>query len=85
LELVAGLVPRKVHYHPPEGLFPQESSFESHAEDPIEKYFLSPFFRVLEGFFRLFSWIQSGRTQQYILYGLVFLLILISLIIGVKW
>jgi len=32
----------------------------------------------------MFTWIQSGQTQQYILYGLVFLVILIVWIIGVR-
>ncbi len=68
---------------PPEGLFPEKGEYESHIEDKFEALIILPGTALVRRFLDRFSWIQSGNTQQYILYGLVSLLIILIWIIGV--
>jgi hydrogenase-4 component B len=82
--LVAGLVPQKIKLVRAQGLFPQQAEFSSHSDDLIERWLRRPVIRFLHEFLKLLSWIQSGRTQHYILYGLIFLIILVIWIIGVR-
>jgi len=77
LQLVAELVPQKIQVHKDQVLFPVHASFESHAQDVSERVFIQPAVRLLNKFLNKFSWIQSGRMQQYILYGLLFLVALL--------
>jgi hydrogenase-4 component B len=64
----------RVHLNKPEGLFPKAASYESHAEDRFEQGIINPVISLIERFLNAFTWIQSGSTQQYILYGLIFLI-----------
>jgi len=84
LTLVAELVPRKIKLIKEQIFFPKEASFESHAHDISESYFIQPSIRLLNKFLNLFSWIQSGKMQQYIIYGLIFLIFLLIWILGVE-
>lgn len=68
---------------PPEGLFPAGAEYESRIEDKFESLVIFPGTAFVRRFLDRFSWIQSGNTQQYILYGLVSLLIILIWIIGV--
>jgi len=69
----------------PEGFFPKKGSYESHAGDIIEKYVMKPCVKAVRFILDLFAWIQRGSTQQYILYGMLFLLgLLIYTIMGIK-
>jgi hydrogenase-4 component B len=67
----------------PTGLFPKNADYESHTEDKFEFFLIDPVIRFIERFLNLFKWIQSGDTQQYILYGLVFLIAISLWIMGV--
>ncbi len=84
LHLVAELVPQKIHVEKQPVLFPEEASLESHTQDLSERYIFRPSIGILNKFLNLFSWIQSGRMQQYIMYGLVFLVVLLIWILGIK-
>lgn len=77
LYLVAPFVPRDREIVPPQGFFPQEAGYKSRYADFILHYLLDPLTRLFSRFLALFTWMQTGRTQQYILYGLVFLVILL--------
>jgi hydrogenase-4 component B len=77
LQLTAELVQQKVQGHKELVLFPAHASFESHAQDFSERLLIQPSIRLLNKFLNKFSWIQSGRMQQYILYGLIFLVVLL--------
>lgn len=77
VELIAPLLHRRVQRQLPEGLFPQHAHFESHVADIVETKVITPVINGLARFFNAFAWIQSGNTQQYILYGLLFLLAVI--------
>lgn len=66
----------------PGGLFPVSSSFESESHDLAGQIIIRPAVKVILKFLDLFSWIQNGNTQLYILYGLIFLIITILMTIG---
>jgi hydrogenase-4 component B len=85
LQLTAELVLQKVPVHKEQVLFPEHASFESHAQDFSERLLIQPSIRLLNKFLNKFSWIQSGRMQQYIIYGLIFLVALLIWIWGGKW
>jgi len=74
----------KTSLHPPEGLFPRAASLETEPHDAVERWSIDPMVRGIRRFLDLFSWIQSGNTQQYVLYGLIFLMLVLCWIMGVK-
>jgi NADH:ubiquinone oxidoreductase subunit 5 (subunit L)/multisubunit Na+/H+ antiporter MnhA subunit len=84
LKLIAPLVPSRQRLHPPEGLFPERASFESHGVDIIDERLVRPLVGGVRRFLGLFTWIQSGRLQNYMLYGIIFLIVLIIWILGIK-
>ena len=84
LHLVAEVVPQRIHVEKEPVLFPQEASLESHTQDLSERFIFRPSIGLLNKFLNLFTWIQSGRMQQYIMYGLVFLVFLLIWILGVR-
>ena len=51
----------------------------SGTRDIVEDGVISPATSGLRKLFGKFSWIQSGRTQDYLIYGIIFLVILIAL------
>ena len=58
---------------PPAGFFPGAASFETHPGNIFEAWLIQPVVSRLNRFLTRFTWIQSGSTQRYIFYGLVFL------------
>jgi hydrogenase-4 component B len=54
------------------------------TEDVTERYVVKPVTSAVESVLGFFHWMQSGNTQQYILYGILFLIILIVVVFGVK-
>jgi formate hydrogenlyase subunit 3/multisubunit Na+/H+ antiporter MnhD subunit len=82
LNLVSGLVPKSTTVKVHQDLFPKQSHLETSAHDFTERYFIQPGMKFLQSFLNAFEWIQSGRMQQYILYGLILLVILLVWIIG---
>ena len=59
----------------PKALFPKDAHFMLHIEDVEEAYFLNPFIKSTEKFLARFEKIQNGNLQQYIMYGLIFLVL----------
>jgi hydrogenase-4 component B len=57
-------------------------SVTTETSDVIDRRAVTPLSTLFEKILRFFLWIQSGNTQQYILYGILFLLALIFLVIG---
>ena len=84
LRLIEPLVPFRRRVQPPEGLFPGEASFESHGVDIVEAGAVRPLTSLIRRALGSLAWIQSGQTQSYILYGIVFLVVLIVWIMGVR-
>jgi NADH:ubiquinone oxidoreductase subunit 5 (subunit L)/multisubunit Na+/H+ antiporter MnhA subunit len=61
------------------GTFPHEGMHETHPGDKAEKWLIDAPLNRLRYFFNLFRFLQNGNPQYYILYGVVF----ISLVIGI--
>ncbi len=82
LELVAAVVPQKTIVETGKEIFPVEASLKTSQHDFAERIFVQPMLKYIRRFLNLFAWIQSGRMQQYILYGLIFLILILIWIIG---
>jgi NADH:ubiquinone oxidoreductase subunit 5 (subunit L)/multisubunit Na+/H+ antiporter MnhA subunit len=67
----------------PSGPFPDDAHYHSHVEDKFETSVIDRMIDSIQKFLQLFSWIQSGNTQQYILYGIIFLIVISLYMIGV--
>ena len=59
----------------PHGYFPATARFSEKKHDVIEHYFIKRLTGFVNGLFKKFTWIQSGDTQLYILYGVIFLVL----------
>jgi len=59
----------------PQGYFPGTAKFNEKKRDVIEYYFIRRLTGFIDGILKKFTWIQSGDTQLYILYGVIFLVV----------
>ena len=75
---------RELNFTQIKELFPQKTSFKSRILDIFEYYIIKPIVIVDEFIISKFYWIQSGHTQRYLIYGVVFLIVAIALLIGGK-
>lgn len=76
--LVSTLKPlfkRVSHIKKPKALFPKEAYYEIEIEDIEEAYIVKPLLKWDEKILSKFERIQNGNIQQYILFGLIFLII----------
>lgn len=64
------------------GLFPEQVSYKSRYFDLVERALIKPGAAALERLLKLFTWIQSGSMQRYIIYGLIFLLLSIAWVLA---
>jgi len=71
------LFKRVSHIKKPKDLFPKDAYFELEIEDIEEAYIVEPIIKLDEKFLAKFERIQSGNMQQYILFGLIFLVLAI--------
>lgn len=62
----------------PKELFPKEAHFKLNIKDIEEFYVINPVVKANERLLSKFQWIQGGNTQQYILYGLIFLVLALA-------
>jgi len=69
---------KKTSQRTPNGVFPQRGYLKFKIYDNLELYILKPIVKVINNFFSKFIWIQSGKTQIYILYGFLFLILSIG-------
>lgn len=65
------------------GYFPASAGCHHHDDDPFRKKVIGRIGVFVSGVFSRFSWIQSGNMQQYILYGLVWLVAMLVWILVV--
>ena len=76
------LFKRVSHIKKPKDLFPKDAYFELEIEDIEEAYIVEPIIKLDEKILAKFERIQNGNMQQYILFGLIFLiLVIIGLIV----
>lgn len=71
------LFKRISHIKKPKELFPKDAYFELEIEDIEEAYIVEPIVKLDEKILSKFERIQNGNMQQYILFGLIFLIIAI--------
>lgn len=71
------LFKRVAHIKKPKDLFPKEAYYEVEIEDIEEAYIVKPLLKWDEKLLAKFERIQNGNIQQYILFGLVFLVLAI--------
>lgn len=69
---------------PVSGLFPQHASLKSTINDWLEEKIVNPVLLLIQSGFCKLLLFQSGQAQQYILFGLIFLLMAIIWIIGTQ-
>jgi hypothetical protein len=82
LSLCGGLVKRERHLARPQGVFPAGGDLETHSRDLFDAALLKPTQRLLSRLLERFRWIQHGDPRNYILYGLVFLAVIIIMAFG---
>lgn len=68
---------RVSHIKKPKELFPKEAYYEMEIEDIEEAYIVKPLIKLDEKILTKFEKIQNGNIQQYILFGLIFLVLAI--------
>lgn len=71
------LFKRVVHIKKPKEIFPKEAYYELEIEDIEEAYIVNPIIKWDEKLLAKFERIQNGNMQQYILFGLIFLVVAI--------
>lgn len=77
LSTLKPLFKRVTYIKKPKELFPKEAHYVQDIEDIEEAYIVKPLIKWDEKILSKFERIQSGNIQQYIAYGLVFLVIAI--------
>ena len=65
------------HLAKPQGIFPTDGDFKTHSRDLFDTYLLRPALEFLARVRKRFRWIQHGDLQNYLLYGLAFLAVII--------
>jgi hypothetical protein len=68
---------RVVHVQKPKDLFPKDAYYEMKIEDIEEAYIVKPLIKLDEKLLSKFERIQNGNMQQYISFGLIFLVLAI--------
>ena len=81
LEITKPLFIKKVDIKKPDIIFPTEARYESHVEDIEEEMLIKPTLDFDKHFLEKFQVLQNGNLQQYILYGLIFLIIMLVVMI----
>jgi len=59
------------------GVFPGSARHDTHPEDKVELYLIQWPLRKLRVFMGWFSFLQNGKLQFYILYGMIFIIVLV--------
>lgn len=62
-----------------EGIFPTEGHYESHAYDKIEQWVVDIPIKAFKKFLGRFLFVQNGKLQRYIIYGIIFIVSVISI------
>jgi hypothetical protein len=61
------------------GVFPKTGEQETHPYDKAEEWFIDYPLLRLKKFFNRFTFLQNGNLQFYILYGMVFILLVLAI------
>ncbi len=77
LDVFGALVRSTRHARLPQGLFPGDASFATHAHDVWMEAVFTGLFRRASSLFDRFHWIQQGKVHLYVLYVVVTLVALL--------
>lgn len=72
-EIASPVLKIKTEAAPLKGVFPGKSAFHTTTRDKLEFFLIDLPLRAGERFFNAFAFLQNGRVQYYILYGLLFI------------
>jgi len=61
------------------GIFPATGHYESHPYDKIEKWFVDKPIKAYKTLMGRFLFLQNGKLQVYILYGILFIILIIGI------
>jgi hydrogenase-4 component B len=61
------------------GVFPVKVRYRTHAYDKVEKWLIDPVLRFNKSFMGRFVFLNNGKLQFYILYGIIFILTVLSI------
>ena len=61
------------------GIFPAKAHYQTHAYDKIEKWLIDNPIRAIKTFLSRFLFLQNGKLQFYILYGIIFIVAVICI------
>jgi hydrogenase-4 component B len=75
---ILGLVNRK-HSLPKEDLFPKDQQYDTNSYDALERHIVKDFVAKSESFMQYFAFLQTGRLQDYVVYGFAFLFLIFIL------
>lgn len=84
LDFIGWFVPGKTNHIKPKGFFPIQAAYEYKPDDRIDVTFVRPLIQGITWILKPFEKIQTGKTRQYLLYGLVFLVFILVFIIGAR-
>lgn len=62
----------------PKGFFPKDAHYNSSVQDVEEALIINPVLKTDEKFLSKFERLQDGNIQHYILYGLIFLILMLA-------
>jgi formate hydrogenlyase subunit 3/multisubunit Na+/H+ antiporter MnhD subunit len=62
-----------------QGVFPEDGRQETHPYDKAEEWLIDYPLQLLKGLFNRFTFLQNGNLQFYILYGIVFITLVLGL------
>jgi NADH:ubiquinone oxidoreductase subunit 5 (subunit L)/multisubunit Na+/H+ antiporter MnhA subunit len=82
LQLINPIMKTNTELKRPAGFFPAAALFKSNYKDIFNFYLINPLMKAIQNVLNILHWIQSGDMQQYIIYGLLFLLFLLIWIFG---
>jgi NADH:ubiquinone oxidoreductase subunit 5 (subunit L)/multisubunit Na+/H+ antiporter MnhA subunit len=77
LDIASPLLKRKADSKLPSGVFPVKSFAFTRFLDIFETHVFKPFAHLVRRLVSMFLWIQNGSMQQYLFYGLCFLVLAI--------
>lgn len=83
LNIAAPFINYKIKKSNNDSIIPQKLVYKSQSNDILENFIINPLIVFIRRLLNIFSWIQSGNTQLYILYGIIFLIMVIIYVLGV--
>lgn len=60
-------------------IFPSKVRYTSHAYDKVERWLIDPVLKLNKNFMARFVFLNNGRLQFYILYGIIFIVTVLSI------